>query len=101
MRRAARGPVCRGERQATVTALVLAGGDGYEVGTVGRHQGELPGVPALAADLGQHERSAQQHAGEQDPDGGGDDQGGSGHRVRASMVLTRWSSSRGLNGLMT
>ena len=74
------------------------GSGSYVSETIGT---ELRGRAARRGRSPEHERSAQEHAGEQDPDSGGDDQGGSGHRVRASMVLTRWSSSRGLNGLMT
>ena len=75
--------------------------EGHEVQAERRHEPGSARLPAVATDPDGRHDPRERDADEQHPERRSENGGPGDHRVRASMVLTLWSSSRGLNGLMT
>ena len=89
------------QRGAGALVFVAVGGDGEHRVAV-RCDPRLAGGPGRGpGELDQHDDHGHDRAGQADAQVRREDQGRADHeRGRASTVFTRWSSSRGLNGLM-
>ena len=89
------------QRGAGRVVLVAVGGDGEHRVAVRCDPGLASGLGRGPGELDHHDDHGHDRAGQADAEVSRQDQGRADHeRGRASTVFTRWSSSRGLNGLM-